>query len=48
MVNAWAFTALTQGLGFSLAVVAGIGAVIALIWASVGIFLGKKFKQFSA
>lgn len=48
MVNAWAFTALTQGLGFSLAVVAGIGAVIALIWASVGIYLGKKFNQFSA
>ena len=44
MLNAWAFTALTQGLGLSLSVVAGIGAGIALIWASLGIYLGRIFK----
>ncbi|GAA0412422.1 MFS transporter [Cocleimonas flava] len=48
MLNAWAFTALTQGLGLSLAAVAGVGAVIAMIWAACGIYLGRKFKQFSA
>ena len=45
MLNAWAFTALTQGLGLSLAAVAGVGAVIAMIWAATGIYLGRKFKQ---
>ncbi len=40
MANAWAFTALTQGFGLSLAAVAGIGALIAGIWASTGIYLG--------
>jgi AAA family ATP:ADP antiporter len=43
MLNAWVFTALTQGLGLSLSVVAGIGAGIALIWASLGIYLGRIF-----
>ncbi len=43
MLNAWAFTALTQGLGLSLATVAGIGALIAMLWAGVGIYLGKVF-----
>ena len=41
MLNAWAFTALTQGLGLSLAAVAGIGAVVAGLWAGTGIYLGK-------
>ena len=44
MLNAWAFTALTQGLGLSLSIVAGIGAGIALIWASLGVYLGRIFK----
>ena len=43
MLNAWAFTALTQGFGLSLAAVAGIGAVIATLWAGVGIYLGRLF-----
>ena len=46
MLNAWAFTALTQGLGLSLAAVAGIGALIASIWAATGIYLGNRFKEF--
>lgn len=44
MLNAWAFTALTQGLGLSLAAVAGVGAFIAILWAMTGIFLGRKFQ----
>lgn len=43
MLNAWAFTALTQGLGLGLGAVAGIGAAIAMIWAGTGIYLGKIF-----
>lgn len=43
MLNAWAFTALTQGFGLSLAAVAGIGAFIATLWAGVGIYLGRVF-----
>ncbi len=45
MLNAWAFTALTQGLGLSLAAVAGVGAFIAMLWAATGMYLGRKFKQ---
>ena len=45
MLNAWAFTALTQGLGLGLAAVAGIGAFIAILWAITGVFLGRKFDQ---
>jgi AAA family ATP:ADP antiporter len=45
MLNAWAFTALTQGWGLSLAAVAGVGAFIAILWAITGIYLGRKFDQ---
>lgn len=44
MLNAWVFTALTQGLGLSISVVAAIGAGIALLWAWLGIYLGRIFK----
>jgi AAA family ATP:ADP antiporter len=43
MLNAWAFTALTQGLGLSLASVAAVGAGIALLWAWTGVYLGRQF-----
>lgn len=43
MLNAWVFTAFTQGLGLSLSVVAGVGAFIAMLWAGTGIYLGRKF-----
>ncbi|MEP5569079.1 MAG: MFS transporter [Halioglobus sp.] len=43
MLNAWGFTALTQGLGLGIAATAGVGAVIALLWAATGIALGKSF-----
>ena len=45
MLNAWAFTALTQGFGLSLAAVAGVGAFIAMLWAGVGIYLGNVFAR---
>ncbi len=48
MLNAWAFTLLTQGFGLSLAAVAGVGAFIAALWAISGVYLGKKFSQFPA
>jgi AAA family ATP:ADP antiporter len=43
MLNAWAFTALTHGLGLGLAAVAGVGAGIACLWAVTGIYLGRHF-----
>lgn len=45
MLNAWAFTALTQGLGLGLAAVAGVGAFIAALWALTGIYLGRQFNM---
>jgi AAA family ATP:ADP antiporter len=43
MLNAWAFTALTAGLGLGLGAVAIVGAGIAALWAGVGVYLGQKF-----
>tara|TARA_R110000823_G_scaffold119998_17_gene244507 strand:+ start:6294 stop:7628 length:1335 start_codon:yes stop_codon:yes gene_type:complete len=43
MLNAWAFTALTTGLGLGLASVAAIGAGIAVLWAAMGVYLGRQF-----
>jgi AAA family ATP:ADP antiporter len=45
MLNAWAFTALTQGLNLGLAAVAGVGAGVALLWALTGIYLGRQFNK---
>jgi AAA family ATP:ADP antiporter len=45
MLNAWAFTGLTQGLGLGLAAVAGVGAIIAAVWAVVGVYLGRSFER---
>jgi AAA family ATP:ADP antiporter len=45
MLNAWAFTALTQGLGLGLAAVAGVGAGIAILWAATGVYLGRRFQN---
>ena len=47
MLNAWAFTALTQGFGLSLGNVAAVGALIAALWALTGIYLGRRFNQLS-
>ena len=45
MLNAWFFTALTQGLGLGLGAVALVGALIAAIWGGVGLYLGRVFKR---
>ena len=45
MLNAWAFTALTQGLGLGLAAVAVVGACVAGLWALTGIYLGRQFNR---
>lgn len=42
---AWLFTGLTQGLGLGLAAVAIVGAVIAALWAIVGMYLGRWFER---
>jgi len=44
-VMAWLFTGLTQGLGVGMAGVAIVGAIIAALWAMVGIFLGRWFER---
>ena len=43
VVSAWTITGLTQGLNFGLASMAGIGAIIATVWAGIGFTLGQKF-----
>ena len=48
MVNAWAFTALTTGLGLGLGAVAAVGAGIAAIWAVVGVYLGRSYHRAAA
>jgi AAA family ATP:ADP antiporter len=45
MLTAWAFTLLTAGLGLGLGAVAAVGAVIAAIWAVVGIYLGRSYER---
>jgi AAA family ATP:ADP antiporter len=45
MLNAWAFTALTQGLGLGMAMVAFAGAGLAGMWALTGIYLGRRFRE---
>ena len=48
MVNAWAFTALTTGVGLGLGAVAAVGAGIAVIWAVVGVYLGRSYHRTAA
>jgi len=43
VIMAWFFTALSEGIGLGLALIAGVGALVAAIWAYVGIKLGRAF-----
>jgi AAA family ATP:ADP antiporter len=43
MLNAWAFTALSQGLGLGMAAMALVGAFIAVLWTVNGVYLGRQF-----
>ncbi len=45
MMNAWAFTALTQGLGLGLGAVALVGVGVCVAWAATGIYLGRHFNK---
>lgn len=44
-VSSIAFAGLTDGLGFGLAAMAGIGAGISACWAAVGLYLGRFYKR---
>jgi len=48
VIMGWFFTGLTQGLGLGMAAVAGVGAVIAALWAMVGWFLGRTYERSAA
>ncbi|MDH4125109.1 MAG: MFS transporter [Gammaproteobacteria bacterium] len=45
---AWAFAAMTAGLGFGIAAMAAAGAVLAMLWAIVGIYLGRRYDRTAA
>ncbi|MEM7283021.1 MAG: MFS transporter [Pseudomonadota bacterium] len=45
VIMGWFFTGLTQGLNLGLAAVAGVGAVIAALWAFVGYLLGRAYEK---
>ena len=45
VLMAWFFTGLTQGLGLGLAAVALVGAAIAALWGTVGVWLGRHFER---
>ena len=38
-----AFAGLTDGIGFGIAAMAGIGAGIAAVWAAAGVYIGRVF-----
>lgn len=42
---AWAFTGLTTGIGLGTRAVAAVGACIALAWAAVAAFLGRRYDR---
>ena len=43
--TAWAFTGLTQGLGLGLGAVAAVGAVLAVLWSFLALFLGRSYAK---
>lgn len=44
----WAFAGLTAALGLGLGGVAAVGAVIAVVWAVVGVYLGRTYDRATA
>ncbi|MDH3431759.1 MAG: MFS transporter [Gammaproteobacteria bacterium] len=44
----WAFAGLTAALGLGLGAVAAIGAAIAIVWAIVGVYLGRTYDRGAA
>lgn len=45
MLNAWAFTALSQCLGLGMAAMALVGSGVAAVWALTGVYLGRQFNH---
>jgi AAA family ATP:ADP antiporter len=45
VATAWFYTTIVKVFGLGMAGVAGVGAVFALIWAGVGIALGRRFER---
>jgi AAA family ATP:ADP antiporter len=43
MVTSWLFSLLSQGLGLGLAAMAACGTVVATLWGSTAIYLGRRF-----
>ena len=41
----WAFAGLTAGLGIGLGGVAAVGAIVAVAWAAVGVYLGRTYDR---
>jgi len=48
MIAAWGFTGLTQGVGLGLNAVAGVGVVLAAVWALTGRYLGGRYEAGSS
>jgi AAA family ATP:ADP antiporter len=44
-LNAWSFTALSEGLGLGMSTLALVGAVVAGAWALVGVVLGRAYHR---
>ena len=45
VATAWFYTTIVKVFGLGLAGVASVGVVFALIWATVGAFLGRRFER---
>ena len=45
VVAGWTYTALAQGVGLGIGAIAVAAALIAMLWALVGIFLGRRFER---
>ena len=45
MVTAWFYTLLTASFGFGLNIIALIAACLAAVWASTGVYLGRKYNN---
>jgi AAA family ATP:ADP antiporter len=45
VINGWSFAALTEGLGLGMGPVAFVGAIIAGVWALMGVILGRAYQK---
>ena len=45
VINGWSFAALTEGLGLGMGPVAFVGAIVAAVWALMGVILGRAYQK---